>query len=190
MTKLARVEITEKALRILKIETALSGMSQTKALEILIERGAGRQAIAIVEGKQLAEVEEKPLMEYKPQVEEIPQISPEESKANMHGHKKRTSEHADKHKMNTDEKAEKVVAALNYLFAETQSGREPTTKQVAEAIGWNQTPLGIALGRFDLHTEVVRRKAKSVRVFCASLNPHIEELLLAGESYIKEVLET
>lgn len=51
----SRVEITEKALKVLKIETALSGLSQKTELEALILRGASSRTLALVE--------EKPLME-------------------------------------------------------------------------------------------------------------------------------
>lgn len=63
MAQSARVEITEKALRILKIETAISGLSQKAALEGLILRGASRDIVELVEGKPQMEVEE---MEDKP----------------------------------------------------------------------------------------------------------------------------
>lgn len=54
-SKAPRVEITEKALKVLKIETALSGLNQKTELEALILRGASSRTLALVD--------EKPLME-------------------------------------------------------------------------------------------------------------------------------
>ena len=74
MANLPRVEITEKALKILKIETALMGIGQKGALEALVIRGASPQSLALVDKKaiipkvevmSLMEVEE---MEAKPRI--------------------------------------------------------------------------------------------------------------------------
>lgn len=66
MAQSARVEITEKGLRILKIETAISGLSQKAALESLILRGASSDVVELVEGKPQMEEEEMEEMEDKP----------------------------------------------------------------------------------------------------------------------------
>jgi hypothetical protein len=52
MAKIPRVEITDKALKVLKIETALSGLNQKTALEALILRGASPKTLALVENKE------------------------------------------------------------------------------------------------------------------------------------------
>jgi hypothetical protein len=57
MAKIPRVEITDKALKVLKIETALCGMNQKTALEALILRGASPQALALVEDRAIAKME-------------------------------------------------------------------------------------------------------------------------------------
>jgi len=64
MTNLPRVEITEKALKILKIETALCSLGQKETLEALVIRGASPQSLALVDKKAIIpKVELKPLME-------------------------------------------------------------------------------------------------------------------------------
>jgi len=57
MAKILRVEITDKALKVLKVEAALRGQPQRETLEALILSGAPPRARA------LALVEEEPLME-------------------------------------------------------------------------------------------------------------------------------
>jgi hypothetical protein len=64
MANIPRVEITEKALKILKIETALSGLGQKGTLEALVIRGASAQSLALMEEKAIIpKVESMPLME-------------------------------------------------------------------------------------------------------------------------------
>ena len=78
MSNIPRVEITEKALKILKIETALSGLGQKGTLEALVIRGASTKSLALLEEKAiipktesmtLMEVEEK---EGKPKIPQSP----------------------------------------------------------------------------------------------------------------------
>ena len=74
MANIPRVEITEKALKILKIETALSGLGQKGTLEALVIRGASTQSLALVEEKAIIpKVESMPLMEVK-EKEKVSQI--------------------------------------------------------------------------------------------------------------------
>jgi hypothetical protein len=61
MEKYPRVEITDKALKVLKIEAAIQGLGQKEALEALILRGASAQSRAVVEGKTVVEL--KPMVE-------------------------------------------------------------------------------------------------------------------------------
>jgi len=73
MEQLGRVELTENALQVLKIKTALCGLSQNTALEALILRGASSQILALLDGKteleeisksrKLEKISQKPLME-------------------------------------------------------------------------------------------------------------------------------
>jgi hypothetical protein len=55
MANIPRVEITDKALQVLKIETALSRKSQKDTLEALVLRGASVEALALVDKKPLVE---------------------------------------------------------------------------------------------------------------------------------------
>jgi hypothetical protein len=68
MVNSARVEITAKALKVLKIETAICGIGQKETLEALILRGASAQSLAVVEGRTVI-----PKMESLPKEELIPQ---------------------------------------------------------------------------------------------------------------------
>jgi hypothetical protein len=51
MANLPRVEITDKALSVLKLETALSGVGQKQTLEALVLRAASVETLALVEKK-------------------------------------------------------------------------------------------------------------------------------------------
>ncbi len=63
MSSLTRVEITDKALAVLKIETALCGKSQKQTLEAIVLRGAYPQTLALVEDKAVVpKVDSDPLM--------------------------------------------------------------------------------------------------------------------------------
>ena len=75
MSNLTRVEISDKALAVLKIETALCGKSQKQTLEALVLRSASPQTLALVEDKAvvprvdsdlLMEVTEKEMMKTNP----------------------------------------------------------------------------------------------------------------------------
>lgn len=73
MANSPRVEITDKALKVLKIEAAIHGLGQKETLEALILRGASAQSLAVAEVKPVVEVKE--IMELKeelPKVEQLP----------------------------------------------------------------------------------------------------------------------
>jgi hypothetical protein len=72
MANSPRVEITDKALKVLKIEAAIHGLGQKETLEALIMRGASAQTLVLVEGKTLVGL--KPMVEALPTVELLPQM--------------------------------------------------------------------------------------------------------------------
>lgn len=64
MSNLTRVEITDKALSVLKIETALCGMNQKQTLEAIVLRGASPKTLALVDDRAVVlRVDTDPLME-------------------------------------------------------------------------------------------------------------------------------
>ena len=66
MAKIPRVEITDQALKVLKIEAALSGLPQKEALEDLILRGASSRTLELVAITpaldKVEDMEEKPVI--------------------------------------------------------------------------------------------------------------------------------
>lgn len=73
MAKIPRVEITDKALKVLKVEAALSGLPQKETLEALILRGASSRTLSLVEGTaSMEEIEVKP----QPTLMEVEEMEP------------------------------------------------------------------------------------------------------------------
>ena len=75
MAKILRVEITDKALKVLKVEAALRGQPQRETLEALILSGAPPRALALVEEEPLMEVakmESKPVTPKKDKIKKNP----------------------------------------------------------------------------------------------------------------------
>lgn len=161
MAKIPRVEITDKALKVLKVETALSGLSQKIALEALILRGASSRTLAIVE--------EKPLMESNPQMEEKTKIP-------------------DKPHMECKTEGEAIICApmqitpearqaLSFILGELQAGKEPTVNEIADKMGITTTGLGRILAACGIKAKNTHRDNKTVRIFTKPMKAQIEEIL-------------
>ncbi len=158
MAKIPRVEVSEKALKVLKIETALQGVNQKQALEALILRGASPHALALVEEKPLMAVtENKPV---------IPEMD----------------------KMECKKEGEGIIcipaaltpearAALAYILAELEAGREPTSREAAEKVGLTPTGLGMILSKVGIKAQNTRRGMKSVKIYTKPMKARIKEIL-------------
>ncbi len=169
MAKIPRVEITDKALKVLKIETAVSGLNQREALEALVMRGASLRALALVEEKdkhpqktlmEVEELEKTPEIPEKPQLDKleckkegeaiicaVPQVTPEARKA------------------------------LTYILAELEAGREPTSREAAEKVGLTPTGLGMQLSKHGIKTHNTHRGKASVKIYTKPMMPKIKEIL-------------
>jgi len=169
MANLPRVEITDKALSVLKLEAALSGMNQKQTLEALILRGASPQALALVEEK--AVVEEIPLME----VEEIPFVEEKEIIPKTEVYPLQT----EKEVMETiPEKAvQEAKTALAIILSELREDREPTVNEIAAKMGLTTTGLGRTLAACGIKAKNTHRDMKTVRIYTKPMLAKIEEIL-------------
>lgn len=163
MANLPRVEITDKALKVLKIETAISGLNQKEALEALILRGASARTLELVEGKErlpqmtLMEVERIPEIPGKPQVEckkegeaiicAVPQVTPE------------------------------ARQALLFILAELERGNRPTITEIAGKLEITTVALGRMLNPLGLKAHNTHLAGKSAKVYEPSMKARIKELL-------------
>ncbi len=172
MANLPRVEITDKALKVLKIETAISGLNQKEALEALILRGASSRTLELVEEKDkipqmaLMEVEE---LERK---EKIPVI-PDKSQVD---------------KMECKKEGEAIICAapqvtpeareaLSFILSELEAGREPTSREAADKVGLTPTGLGMILSKVGIKAQNTRRDMKSVKIFTRPMKARIKGIL-------------
>ena len=166
MANLPRVEITDKALKVLKIETAISGLNQKDALEALILRGASSRTLALMEVKDklpqmtLMEVEEKEKIPKKPQLDKLE--CKKEGEAIICAASQLTPE---------------ARQALSFILAELEAGREPTSREAADKVGLTPTGLGMALSKLGIKAQNTRRDLKAVKIFTKPMIARIKELL-------------
>ena len=165
MANLPRVEITEKALKILKIESAILDLNQKEALESLILRGASPQTLAMLQENPLPpklaispklelleEMEESPIMKEKELPQEKPQI-PQETRT-----------------------------ALNLILEELRAGREPTVNMIADKLGLTPTGLGRVLSAVGIKSQNTHRDNKTVRIYTKPMIPQIEAILSKSQN--------
>ena len=173
MANSPRVEITDKALKVLKIEAAICGLGQKETLEALILRGASAQSMAIVERKtvipkvgkiHIMVVENKetiPKKEILPSVETIPPIRDE--------------------KMLSFLRQQSTVEALSFILSELEKGNEPTVNEVADKAGLTTTGLGRAMAACGIKAKNTHRDNKTVRIYTKPMKIQIAEILSAKD---------
>lgn len=153
MAKIPRVEITDQALKVLKIEAALSGLPQKEALEDLILRGASSRTLELVAITpaldKVEDMEEKPVIPKK-------EVKPAPERGSV-----------------TNE----ARSALAYILAELEAGREPTSREAAEKVGLTPTGLGMMLSKAGIKAQNTRRDLKAVKIYTKPMIARIKELL-------------
>jgi len=68
-------------------------------------------------------------------------------------------------------------AALTFILAELEAGREPTSREAAEKVGLTPTGLGMMLSKAGIKAQNTHRGKKSVKIFTKPMMPRIKELL-------------
>jgi len=70
-----------------------------------------------------------------------------------------------------------VREALAFIAEELRAGREPTIREVADAV--KMTPVGISrkLGELGIYSQNTKRQMKAVRIYTRLLMPKIEAIL-------------
>jgi hypothetical protein len=169
MAKIPRVEITDKALKVLKVEAALSGLPQKEALEALILRGASSRTLALVEGKTV--------MEVKPIVEDIPLV--EVDVVEEMEEKPKITQKKETEVMETiPEKAvQEAKTALAIILSELREDREPTVNEIAAKMGLTTTGLGRTLAACGIKAKNTHRDMQTVRIYTKPMLAKIEEIL-------------
>ena len=164
------MEITDKALKVLKIEAALSGLPQKEALEALILRGASSRTLALVEGKtgsdkmdgmeeigKMGKIEVKPIIPIMPQLEckkegeaiicAVPQVTPE------------------------------ARTALELILSELESGNRPKSSEIAGKLEITTTALGRMLKPLGVRSHNTHLAGKSAKVYEPAMKARIKEIL-------------
>ena len=67
--------------------------------------------------------------------------------------------------------------ALEFVLAEREKGREPTSREAAEKVGLTPTGLGMALAKHGIKTQNTRRDMKSVKIYTKPMMARIKEIL-------------
>ncbi len=67
--------------------------------------------------------------------------------------------------------------ALEFVLAELEKGREPTSREAAEKVGLTPTGLGMALAKHGIKTQNTRRDMKSVKIYTKPMMARIKEIL-------------
>lgn len=169
MAKIPRVEITDKALKVLKIEAALSGLPQREALEALVLRGASSRTLALMEEKAVI-----PEAEVKPIVEDIPLVEADIVEEMEVKPKKNETEVME----TIPEKAvQEAKTALAIILSELREGREPTVNEVAAKMGLTTTGLGRTLAACGIKAKNTHRDMKTVRIYTKPMLARVEEIL-------------
>jgi len=68
-------------------------------------------------------------------------------------------------------------AALTFILAELEAGREPTSREAAEKVGLTPTGLGMMLSKAGIKAKNTRRDMKSVKIYVKPMIGRIKELL-------------
>ena len=156
MAKIPRVEISETALKVLKIEAALSGLPQKAALEALILRGASSRTLALVDGKpaldKVDELEEMEAMKEKPAIPTKPAMD----------------------KMELPPEAR---TALEFILSDLESGNRPTISEIAGKLEITTVALGRMLNPLGLKAHNTHKDGKSAKVYEPSMKTRIKEIL-------------
>lgn len=150
MAKNPRVEITAKALKVLKIEAALNEQSSRKALEALILRGASSQTMAIVE-----EMEEKQFHTEKLQIPQKPLIEASNKKPFMElkPNKPKVDKMEQKHQLAKNE------TAVNRI-KELWTGSDMPIVAIAKEVGGSRSTVGSIIQRLIKKGELADRPEK------------------------------
>lgn len=160
MAKIPRIEISDRALKVLKIEAALSGLPQKEALEAIILRGASSRTLALVEGKPVLEEMEVepaiPVMAEKPvnpvmpekEVKPIPADIPPEARA-----------------------------ALSFILAELEAGNRPTISNVAAKLEITTTAISRMLNPLGVKAHNTHVAGKAARIYEPAMKARIREIL-------------
>jgi len=154
MDIMARVEVSERALKVLKIEAAMAGISQKEALEALILRGVSSRTLAVMAGK--------PLVDKELLMADMPEMNKEAKSPSMNKEPALTNE---------------ARQALTYILQELEAGREPTSREAAERVGLTPTGLGMALSKLGIKAQNTRRDMQAVKIYTRPMKAKIEEIL-------------
>lgn len=68
-------------------------------------------------------------------------------------------------------------AALTFILAELEAGREPTSREAAEKVGLTPTGLGMMLSKVGIKAQNTHRGKKSVKIYTKPMIARIKELL-------------
>ena len=68
-------------------------------------------------------------------------------------------------------------AALTFILAELEAGREPTSREAAEKVGLTPTGLGMMLSKAGIKAQNTHRGKKSVKIYVKPMIGRIKELL-------------
>jgi hypothetical protein len=85
---------------------------------------------------------------------------------------------------------EKVKKALVYILSEFEENRQPTVRQVSEAIGMDSRSLGIALSKVGIKSQSVRQGDKSVKIYPLESKARVGELEALDAEGLQKMMET
>lgn len=190
MANSPRVEITEKALRVLKIEAAIQGLGQKETLEALILRGASAELMPFVEVKDRQEdMEVLPEDAHCPNFpncgsDAVVELLP---KMDIATEKPKEPQLAEAAAINSDDStgpdvSQKGVStearqALSFILSELEAAREPTVNEVADKMGLTTTGLGRVLSVCGIKAKNTHRDMKTVRIYTKPMKAKIEGVL-------------
>jgi hypothetical protein len=166
MATAPRVEITEKALKILKIESALTGQNQKDALETLILRGASAQTQALLQ--------DKPIAPKTPKMDILEDMAIATNKPLMEKMEVRSAP-ATTRSISLD--MELTKPALMAILEDLKKGNEPTVNQISDNLGLTTTGLGRILSAVGVKAQNTHRENKTVRIYTRNMIPSIEAIL-------------
>ena len=161
--RLYRLEVTPDAYKIIEAESFLSGRTLKSIASEILSSHSSKEAKSLAASKRkdgtIQEPEEH--RDEKPKDQMI--IEPKSGAVTVADIQKSAS--AD------------TRAALSYILAELEAGREPTVNEIAEKMGLTTTGLGMALSKCGIKAKNTHRDNKSVRIFTKPMKQRIEELL-------------
>jgi hypothetical protein len=142
-----KVEITEKGLKILKIEAALMGLPQKAALEQLLINGAREDTFKLVEREEI---------NFCVSGSDAPVPPGNTFKFSLN---------------------ERQRLALSYILNEFNAGNEPTVVEVAEKLGITPKKLGTSLTKIGIRSKPIRKENSVIRAYGFELKPLAEIFL-------------